>query len=101
MREHVKEPWKTAYRINPRTQMYAQEIFDENGETIATLSWYPVKKNDHMTATNREANARRIVACVNRCSGISTEDLEDGNVSIVRRDPIALTPDRDTLETPE
>jgi len=75
--EHTKEPWRTASRITPRTEMYAQEIFDTDGETIAALSWYPVKKNNHTTATNREANARRIVACVNACARIPIEAIEE------------------------
>lgn len=79
MIEHTSEPWRTAYRINPRTEMYYQEIFDINGEIIATMSWYPVKKNEHTITTNREANARRIVACVNYCKGIPIEELEKGH----------------------
>lgn len=49
-------PWHTDYRKTARGG-YAQEVFDANGEVIATLAWYPVKVSDTTTATNREANA--------------------------------------------
>lgn len=39
------------------------------------------------------ANARRIVACVNACAGISTEELEAP--SVFKRDELAV--ERDTL----
>lgn len=74
MSKHTNEPWATEYRERP-DGMFAQEIFDEDGETIATMAWYPVKV-DIGTATNREDNARRIVACVNACRGLATDDLE-------------------------
>ncbi|MCK9577093.1 MAG: hypothetical protein M0R51_14410 [Clostridia bacterium] len=72
--QHTKEPWFTAYRENG-AGMCSQDIFDINGETIAEMAWFPVKEGNK-TYTNREENARRIVACVNACKGISTEDLE-------------------------
>lgn len=74
--EHTKEPWATDYRKRP-DGMCAQEIFDTaTGETIATMSWHPMR-NGLFTSTNREENARRIVACVNACAGIPTKRLED------------------------
>jgi len=112
--EHTKEPWKTAYRRRPSNEMMYQEIFDSNGKTIAILTWYPVKIDEYTTATNREENARRIVACVNACVGISTEDLERGYISIrqghvphgngssvfrASGPSIDLSPDRNPLET--
>lgn len=58
--------------------MYSTELFDENGETVATAAWYPVK-TENGTTTNREANARRLVACWNACEIFSTEDIERAN----------------------
>jgi len=72
---HTKEPWATEYRKTALGQ-YSQEVFDSEGQVIASMAWYPVKVSETTTATNREANARRIVACVNACAGFSTEDLE-------------------------
>ena len=61
--QHTPEPWIQEY--------------DDNG-------FYEIKSEQdsrRITFTQREgstdeANARRIVACVNACKGISTEDLE-------------------------
>lgn len=75
MTHHTPEPWATDYRERP-DGMFAQEVFDANGETIATLAWFPVYSGVG-TTTNREANARRIVACVNACAGLETETLEN------------------------
>lgn len=74
--EHTKEPWGQAYRKG-FDGMYRQQVFDATGNTIATLAWHPVKIDDRTTTTNREANARRIVACVNACAGYSNEALEE------------------------
>ncbi len=76
--EHTAEPWKTAYRKSVLGG-FGQEVFDADGNTIATMAWYAVEIAPGHTGTNREANARRIVACVNACSGISTEKLEEAN----------------------
>lgn len=79
--EHTPEPWGTAYREDSE-EMYHQDIFGPDEETLAVASWYPVKIDNRTTGTNREANARRIVACVNACRGISNEVLEDPDYSI-------------------
>lgn len=71
---HTAEPWSTAYRER-RDGQYAQEIFDASGELIATLAWYSVREGSSIH-TNREENARRIIACVNAIKGIPTEYLE-------------------------
>ena len=80
---HTKEPWATEYRKTALGQ-YSQEVFDSEGQVIASMAWYPVKVSETTTATNREANARRIVACVNACAGIPTEALEDGSARAER-----------------
>lgn len=72
MSEHTPEPW-----------IVSEESFDNGGiqETVirgldgraavaVTLEFGP--NNPGM----REANARRIVACVNACAGLSTVELE-------------------------
>lgn len=59
MAEHTKEPWEAElYKtIHPNTKMY----------------W--INKNTSI-GTENSADARRIVACVNACAGISTELLK-------------------------
>lgn len=79
--KHTPEPWATDYRERP-DGMFAQEVFDANGETIATLAWFPVDSGVG-TTTNREANARRIVACVNACIGVSNGELAMTTMSAV------------------
>lgn len=61
MTQHTKEPW----RIEPATKKDNWRIIGANGQVISTFSG-----NMDME------NARRIVACVNACAGITVEMLE-------------------------
>ena len=61
MSEHTKGPWAVNY-----TKF--SEVRAENGAVIARC----LKLT---SLTNLEANARRIVACVNACEGVRTEHL--------------------------
>ncbi len=71
--KHTKEPWKVSSRratfiINPNsayTEVIAQCYFLDN--------------------KTEEENAKRIVACVNACEGITNEALEAGVVGDVLR----------------
>ena len=71
MSEHTKEPW-----ITVETELDVIEITnaDRNGLVvpIAKVSTGYVKQ----VGIEQEANARRIVACVNACEGIPTGVLE-------------------------
>ena len=80
--QYTEEPWFTAYRENG-AGMYSQDVFDSDGNKILEMSWYPVKIGNK-TYTNREENARRVVACVNACKGISTENLESHKYTLIR-----------------
>lgn len=84
---HTPEPWFTEYRKN-KDGMFYQEVFDKHGEPIAQMNWYPVKLNSTTTGTNRAANAKRIVACVNACAGMTSEELEGGLLLKVMNDKI-------------
>jgi hypothetical protein len=72
---HTPEPWKWQHREIPNNEdgMWATQIFTEDGETIATLAWYPKPKEwskEHQAfvkGTYRAENAMRIVECVNAC----------------------------------
>lgn len=61
---HTREPWKVSTLV-------PLNICDEKGTLLAdTCSGWQSEEGI------REENARRIVACVNACAGISTDDLE-------------------------
>lgn len=64
---HTKEPWRT-YKGN------THEIFANDGDFIAS------SEECHVGHNEAEANAKRIVACVNACAGITNEALEAGVV---------------------
>ena len=68
--KHTKEPWKVDTLIG----CDHVDIRDADGRRIAVVAGtYP-------TATKTEdANARRIVACVNACKGLTNEQLADDN----------------------
>lgn len=65
MSEYLPEPWRTDDAagfpgdVMAGTEMVARTVICGIGHGIA------------------HANARRIVACVNACAGVSTENLED------------------------
>ena len=60
---HTKEPW----RIDPRAAMRIVASEDTN---VALSACSGLAKDEW------EDNARRIVACVNACAGIDTDELE-------------------------
>ena len=61
---HSPEPWS----VDPTDQ---EDIHDGNGKWVVCADRYqPVDMSIE--------NAERIVACVNACKGIPTEDLQDG-----------------------
>ena len=61
MSEHTKEPWKVG-----RSGRF---VLDADGNEIA----YAILAEAGIAV----ANIRRIVACVNFCQGVSTEQLEE------------------------
>ena len=61
---HTPLPWAQSHR-KTNSGGYSTEIYDAEGQTIATVAWYPVPKEDGSTATARAANAELIVAAVN------------------------------------
>lgn len=73
--KYAPEPWKQSHR-KCQEGTYSTEIYDVTGTTIATLSWYPIWINKKGVTTNREANAKRIVACVNALEGIKNPEIE-------------------------
>jgi hypothetical protein len=68
MNKHTSEPWI----LN-----HDEILFSENPlDVIAECHWESVDDN-------ADANARRIVACVNACAGIPTELIEQGGFAAV------------------
>lgn len=63
MDDHTQEPWTTERDAN-----YAIAFWSDNRNILAEGGEIPLAE--------REASARRIVACVNACAGIPTEALE-------------------------
>ena len=72
-------PWSQSHRLNKRGS-YSTEVYDSNGEEIATLAWYPVK-TEFGIGTNREANARLIAAAPELLEALQAvlEKYEYGN----------------------
>lgn len=76
---HTETPWvlcqqdgaKLAYTIFASSQLKAGWIEVAEWDSYVALA-------GGLNSGNAEANARRIVACVNACEGISTENLEYG-----------------------
>lgn len=58
---HTPAPWQFEHRVTADGHNYATEVFDKDGRTIATCSWYSIKTPYGYT-TNREENARVIAA---------------------------------------
>jgi hypothetical protein len=64
--------WHFSHREipNDRDGMYATQVYTEDGETIATLAWYPMPQRKEIidsetklvTGTYREGNARLIAS---------------------------------------
>ena len=62
--QHTKEPWNG--KNIPLT-----------ASALERVGFYIVFTNNPATKDEAEANARRIVACVNAFAGISTENIEE------------------------
>ena len=85
--EHTKEPW-----FEVETESDVIEITnDERNGAIVPIAEVSTGFNGRI-GIEQEANARRIVACVNACAGIPTEVLEQMPVG-----PSALEQQRDKL----
>lgn len=77
MAEHTKEPWAVEHGgVNYGSGLQIDEYFITNRSVCDDVA-IASEIIDPLTSKPSEANARRIVACVNACAGISTENLED------------------------
>ena len=60
MTAHTPGPWRFAHR-ETLGRGYSTEVFDSEGQTIATMAWHAVP-TEYGTTTDREENARLIAA---------------------------------------
>ena len=72
MTQHTPEPWIV--------DDYIDWNICANGKTLASASLLNFCKDEYT------ANARRIVACVNKCAGFTTAKLEGDDLVLVPRD---------------
>lgn len=72
--KHTPGPWHVGMRPGPI-------VYGQNGAQVADMIDNPRISPPVLVGENENrANARRIVACVNACEGISTEEAENTNV---------------------
>lgn len=76
--EHTPGEW-TAERIDYSKGLDVSFEVTSGRRVIAGTYMREIKREAYLIAED-EANARRIVACVNACEGIPTEALESGAV---------------------
>jgi len=69
MSEHTPEPWFAEEYFDKNHDRFLFDIRAENEEIVGSEGLWTSESSDR-------ANARRIVACVNACKGISTDRLE-------------------------
>jgi hypothetical protein len=93
MSKYGKEPWN-AVEVN-RDEDELIQIRSSNGGVIARL-WIDV--DDREFSDEQRENASRIVACVNACRGLPTDELEQkGLVAAVGTQLLDLESQRDEL----
>lgn len=77
---HMKEPWAIDPDDRPNMQWNNHIVSAENTDiAICFMAHDGTEENER-----GEANARRIVACVNACAGIPNDQLECDNIEFVR-----------------
>jgi hypothetical protein len=88
--QHTKEPW--------RIDQYGD--IRDSGQRQIYLSGFRTSMVSGAENDDQKANTRRIVACVNACEGIPTEELEScKNTGLIRtvRAKVAAERQRDEL----
>lgn len=74
MGKHTPEPWVIDSRVGFGDRFYSD---DETGSIIGECPEYRFAPRP---AKERFANVRRIVACVNACCGLPTDELEQNGL---------------------
>lgn len=101
MSEHTPEPWFLGKKVDQvtigghRHEVYPIED-EEFGVAACILPFVDISEK---TRRMVQANARRIVACVNACQGLKTEDIEGRNFwtddTVTANTVFILTQERD------
>lgn len=73
--QHTQEPWRI--ESNPDTYTDGVHICGDANDTTNGAGICGLWIDTELSNEEQEANARRIVACVNACAGIPTEVLEN------------------------
>jgi len=93
MRKFGMEPWNSVEVARNEDEFI--QIRSSNGGIIARL-WIDV--DDREFSDEQRENARRIVACVNACRGLPTDELEQkGLVAAVGAELLELDQQQDEL----
>ncbi|WP_368216622.1 hypothetical protein [Aeromonas sp. R2-3] len=71
MKKHGNEPWSSVEVTNDEDQLI--KIRASNGANIARIM---IDADDKYFSDEQRENARRIVACVNACRGLTADELE-------------------------
>jgi hypothetical protein len=88
--QHTPEPWEVSHEWMGRPKLTIRNVLGKNpGDGAHQIC----QINGYLGAT--EANARRIVACVNACRGIGIEVLEDEIFALRFRNYDQLIRERD------
>ncbi len=76
--EHTREPWVYHSGMIWKPERKDNQM-SEDDIPIARMA----RETSGTIPTERDANARRIVACVNACKGHSTEMLKRGYIGVI------------------
>ena len=91
MTQHTPEPWVMSTKANGNWWHISA-----GNQAIAAVHAASKKRNEPY-ASMFEANARRIIACVNACAGLPTEQLESSPLGGVLNGVAGLIAQRDEL----
>ena len=91
MSKHTPEPWVMSTKANGNWWHISA-----GNQAIAAVHAASKKRNEPY-ASMFEANARRIIACVNACAGLPTEQLESSPLGGVLNGVAGLIAQRDEL----
>lgn len=98
-KQHTPTPWFQSHREG-KDGGHRTEIYDTTGETVATLTWYAMPKNkDGVIGTYREANAKRIITCVNALEGIEDPEFYIKNAEKLMRIAVECVPYKTACES--
>lgn len=76
MQLHTAAPWATDERSVISAKVCLDARYDQHDQPTTLVLFVPASIGELLSSAQIKENARRIVACVNRCEGVSTETLE-------------------------